>query len=601
MAVTITVAELLAALRLGDTDEEVAQGTRLLAYATTAVTKHAPNCPDEIHNESVVRLCGYLFDQPFVGRGPAYANALRNSGSAAILLPYKIIRAGNVEGAIAAAQEAVGSPGNPVTNVTINGSVLTITFADGSTRPESLPAGGDGDGIDQVARDAAAAAQTTADGRLAADAVNPFALTVPHVPIAPQDLADEGTAPSTDGLIPQTVTNGRSFRFINPETLIPSVSQATESARGTVRGATSAQATAASGTTILGWANNRLRQLVHAIVPTWARANNDTPIPADKLTLAPSGPAGDPAWPWAERGNTEVIPTGKIPFGGVQNQIDEIHEQLAHAAGPRTEVVGVLGSSDSRLRYTLPADLDGLYDVSVRVRARVFVHPLVNFSGNLRIIEDGGLGLDAAIPEKTHDYGNVHEGVLIFIRKGLSVSPGVNIIEFEGLVSGNNPPDVDFGAVENLVLTDASLVNANNVNPFIADWAETGDATAIPAGKLGNAPAGGLTLIADSTVQSMARTIGADSFIAGRTMSAGDYVLLQCALVNADGDVQSAPGWNTAYLIGTKVNFDWAVQDMPGIALHATSVDGEIQVGVVAGTNPTNNLYRIRVYRFAIV
>ena len=145
----------------------------------------------------------------------------------------------------------------------------------------------------------------------------------------------------------------------------------------------------------------------------------------------------------------------------------------------------MLGSSDARLRYTLPADLDGLYDVSVRVKARVFVHPFSNFSGNLRIIEDGGLGLDAAIPEKTHDYGNVHESVLIFIRKGLSVSPGVNIIDFEGLVSGNNPPDVDFGEVENLVLTDTSLVNANNVNQFIADWAETGDATAIPAGKLG--------------------------------------------------------------------------------------------------------------------
>ena len=545
VTITITVTELLAALRLGDSAAETAQAVRLLAYASTAVTKHAPNAPSVVQNEAVTRLAGYLFDQPFVGRGPAYANALRNSGAAAILLPYRIHRAGSVAEAVQVADEAVGSPGNPVTNVTINGSVLTITFADGATRAESLPAGGDGDGIDQVARDAAAAAQETAN----------------------------------DGLIPD----------------------ATEGTRGIVRGATSAQATAASGTTILGWANNRLRQLVHAIVPTWARSGNDTPIPADKLTLAPSGEGGDPAWPWAERGNMEVIPTAKIPFEGVQNQIDEIHEQLAHAAGPRTEVVGVLGSSDSRLRYTLPADLDGLYDVSVRVRARVFVHPLVNFSGNLRIIEDGGLGLDAAIPEKTHDYGNVHEGVLIFIRKGLSVSPGVNIIEFEGLVSGNNPPDVDFGEVENLVLTDASLVNANNVNPFIADWAETGDATAIPAGKLGNAPAGGLTLIADSTVQSMARTIGADSFIAGRTMSAGDYVLLQCALVNADGDVQSAPGWNTAYLIGTKVNFDWAVQDMPGIALHATSVDGEIQVGVVAGTNPTNNLYRIRVYRFAIV
>ena len=96
-----------------------------------------------------------------------------------------------------------------------------------------------------------------------------------------------------------------------------------------------------------------------------------------------------------------------------------------------------------------------------------------------------------------------------------------------------------------------------------------GRATAIPAG---------LTLIAESTVQSMLRTIGASDVIAGKTMSAGDFVLVQCAHVNADGDVQASRGWNEPYLLGTKVNFDWAVQDMTAIALHPTSVDGEIQV-----------------------
>ena len=54
MAVTITVAELTAALRLNDTAEETAEVTRLLAYA----------------------------------------NALRSSGAARMLLPYRIHRAG---------------------------------------------------------------------------------------------------------------------------------------------------------------------------------------------------------------------------------------------------------------------------------------------------------------------------------------------------------------------------------------------------------------------------------------------------------------------------------------------------------------------------
>ena len=97
MAVTLTVSELLAALRLGSSTEETEQATRLLNYATEAVEKHVPeNLPAAIANEACVRLSGYLFDQPNAGRGAMYANALRNSGAAAILLPYRIHRAGIV-------------------------------------------------------------------------------------------------------------------------------------------------------------------------------------------------------------------------------------------------------------------------------------------------------------------------------------------------------------------------------------------------------------------------------------------------------------------------------------------------------------------------
>ena len=94
MAVTLTVAELTAALRLNDTAEETAEVTRLLAYSTEAVTKHAPDASDMAMNEAVRRLAGYLFDQPEAGRGIAYANALRFSGAARMLLPYRIHRAG---------------------------------------------------------------------------------------------------------------------------------------------------------------------------------------------------------------------------------------------------------------------------------------------------------------------------------------------------------------------------------------------------------------------------------------------------------------------------------------------------------------------------
>ena len=93
-AVTLTADQLAAALRLGDSSEETAEVTRLLAYATEAVTKHAPDAPTAIANEAVIRLTSYLFDQPNAGRGVMYANAMRNSGAAAILLPYREHRAG---------------------------------------------------------------------------------------------------------------------------------------------------------------------------------------------------------------------------------------------------------------------------------------------------------------------------------------------------------------------------------------------------------------------------------------------------------------------------------------------------------------------------
>ena len=96
---TLTVAELSAALRLGDTAEETAEATRLLAYATEAVTKHAPNAPAVVLNEAAIRLAGYLFDMPNAGRGAGYADALRNSGAAAQLLPYRVHRAGSTDAA----------------------------------------------------------------------------------------------------------------------------------------------------------------------------------------------------------------------------------------------------------------------------------------------------------------------------------------------------------------------------------------------------------------------------------------------------------------------------------------------------------------------
>ena len=94
MAVTLSCVELSAALKIGDSAEETADAMRLLKYVREAITRHAPNAPDAVQDVSAIRLAGHLYDSPTAARGTAYANALRNSGAAAILAPWRDHRAG---------------------------------------------------------------------------------------------------------------------------------------------------------------------------------------------------------------------------------------------------------------------------------------------------------------------------------------------------------------------------------------------------------------------------------------------------------------------------------------------------------------------------
>ena len=196
MAVTLSVTAFIADARIGATAEELDLATRRLAYATEAVLKHAPNAPDVIHDEAVSRLAGYLYDQPTLSGGPAFANAMRNSGAGTILLPYRVHGLGYAD-TVEETNQAVGSVGNPVTGLSILADVLTVTFADGTTQELTLPAGSGGmfNGVDQTARNNAAqalttanaaqvdaaAAQTTADGNTATIAALPAVPDVPPV------------------------------------------------------------------------------------------------------------------------------------------------------------------------------------------------------------------------------------------------------------------------------------------------------------------------------------------------------------------------------------------------------------------------------------
>ena len=92
-------------MRVGDTSAEVEQVTRLLAYATVAIEQHLDTeyatTPEAAVNEAAVRLCSYMYDQPTASSGLAFANAMRFSGAARILLPYRLHRAASTAEAVA--------------------------------------------------------------------------------------------------------------------------------------------------------------------------------------------------------------------------------------------------------------------------------------------------------------------------------------------------------------------------------------------------------------------------------------------------------------------------------------------------------------------
>ena len=104
MAVSLSDAELGRALSVND-----ALALRLLPVAVALVERFAPDAPDAIQNEAVIRCAGWLVEAP---AGPIRSEttgdlrsgfdtsralgALRHSGAMGLLSPWKVRRAGAI-------------------------------------------------------------------------------------------------------------------------------------------------------------------------------------------------------------------------------------------------------------------------------------------------------------------------------------------------------------------------------------------------------------------------------------------------------------------------------------------------------------------------
>ena len=103
MAVSLPAGDLS---RILSVDHAMAE--RLLAVGSALVTRYAPDAPDAISNEALIRVAGWLAEAPASGARvettgditttwtPSQTGALRASGAMGLLSPFKLRRAGAI-------------------------------------------------------------------------------------------------------------------------------------------------------------------------------------------------------------------------------------------------------------------------------------------------------------------------------------------------------------------------------------------------------------------------------------------------------------------------------------------------------------------------
>ena len=86
----VSLAQLAGALRIGDgttepEEPQLAILTRLAAVAEALVSVTAPDAPEIIRDEAVIRIASYLYDAPTSAGSDQYAAAMVNSGAGGLL------------------------------------------------------------------------------------------------------------------------------------------------------------------------------------------------------------------------------------------------------------------------------------------------------------------------------------------------------------------------------------------------------------------------------------------------------------------------------------------------------------------------------------
>ena len=205
--------------------------------------------------------------------------------------------------------------------------------------------------------------------------------------------------------------------------------------------------------------------VVRTIVEDWAETDRDVPIPKEEFTehdravdshedIRLAGAATDDKTATLQSDVAALTPrvTGlEVAEADDATQIAHILADLLHPE-KLPPIAGVLGSSQTTVRYSLSPDLNGDYNFSVRLNLRADIGQSVTNTLTMRLSVSSTLD---GIPDAHFDFQpGTRDKSFVFSKRGVAVTPGLHNIDFavEYLASVTavhfrNVEDLDYSAL----------------------------------------------------------------------------------------------------------------------------------------------------------
>ena len=244
---------------------------------------------------------------------------------------------------------------------------------------------------------------------------------------------------------------------------------------------------------------------VRAGVADWAETGDASAIPASKLTNAPGG---DDPFDWATEGNVDRLPAAKmnaeaphaflVSGGGTSGRISV--QRFDGQTYGLDLVAGVEPWARNRDSDTIPKDkiTDAIAGQHLLVsnRGTIIGAVLPTASG----LDENAV--DARVRAGVHDWAEQGNNTAIPASK-LTNAPSTDQTARDAAAAAQTRADAAATAATTAQTTADSKVDAAGARAVVSDWAEQGNADAIPANKLANAPVSGGSGITSTQARSL--------------------------------------------------------------------------------------------------